>query len=228
MNMISDIKKLGDILGHAFASPETLKLALTHPSAAKTSRSGDNQRLEFLGDRVLGLIIAEMLYQNFNQEAEGALAKRLAYLVRQERLADIAKNIDLGSYLILSRGEHDAGGRTNPAILADACESVIGALYLDGGLEAARGFIVRYWKDLMHAELDPPQDSKTSLQEWAQGNSLPLPKYVLLETKGPAHDPLFKVEVSLPGFSGVSAEGRSKRQAEQLAASLLLEKVKHK
>ena len=228
MPEIIDTKALEEKLQHLFQAPHYLKLALTHPSAGKTNPDGDNQRLEFLGDRVLGLIVSEMLYQNFLREAEGALAKRLAYLVRQERLADIARHINLGAYLILSRGEHDAGGRNNPAILADACEAVIGALYLDGGLGAARSFIEKYWKDLMYAELTPPQDAKTTLQEWAQGRGLPLPRYILLETKGPAHDPLFRVQVNLPGYESVFAEGKSKRQAEQIAASLLLQEVSKK
>lgn len=222
MDVPADQQKLAQLIGHSFSSPSLLRQALTHSSQSRSSRTEDNQRLEFLGDRVLGLIVSDMLYHTFKVEPEGDLARRLAALVRQERLAEVAGMIDLGSYLHMSRGEHEAGGRANPAILADACEAVIGALYLDGGLTVARPFIEAYWSKLMHAEVRPPQDSKTSLQEWAQGRGLPLPLYRLVGNEGPAHDPTFLVEVTLPGYEAALAKGKSKRQAEQVAAAKLL------
>src|SRR5262245_40082226 len=150
-----DLRDLMAALDYAFKDPELLRIALMHPSALSTGRGkrskkqergADNQRLEFLGDRVLGIVVAEMLFRAFPDEDEGALARRLAALVRQDSLDAIAREIDLGRYLVLSRGEEEGGGRDNPATLADACESVIGALYLDGGLETARRFVEHYWR----------------------------------------------------------------------------------
>src|SRR4029453_7346892 len=190
------------VLGHSFGDPDLLRTALTHPSALtrRTGRQGprqkggqDNQRLEFLGDRVLGLVVAEMLYRTFGKEDEGAMAKRLAALVRQEGLAHVARSIELGNHLILSRGEAEGGGRDNAATLADACESVIGAIYLDAGLDAARPFVERHWAALVPAVPRPPQAAKTALQEWAQAAGLPLPIYQVVESSGPPHDPTFTV-----------------------------------
>jgi ribonuclease-3 len=235
-----DPRSLTASLGHAFKDPTLLKTALTHPSAISVTRprrgrkvtakveaetSVDNQRLEFLGDRVLGIVIAEMLFHAFPDEDEGALARRLAALVKQDSLDAVAREIDLGRYLALSRGEEDGGGRDNPATLADACESVIGAIYLDGGLEIARSFIERYWRPKMDAEAKPPQDAKTALQEWAQAGGLALPRYTVVKSEGPPHDPIFEVAVSVAGQEPVSARGRSKRAAEQAAARTLLDRV---
>ncbi|HEY4162782.1 MAG TPA: ribonuclease III [Dongiaceae bacterium] len=235
-----------EALGIEFARPELLHLALTHPSAVAVgrprrvkkivgkvleirpepqSRSNDNQRLEFLGDRVLGLVISEMLFNAFPGEDEGALARRLAALVRQDGLDKVAREIELGKYLLLSRGEEEGGGRENPAILADACEALIGALYLDGGLEVARLFIERHWRPQMDAEAKPPQDAKTTLQEWAQAGGLALPLYTVVKSEGPPHDPVFEVAVSVAGQKPVTARGRSKRAAEQAAARGLLDQV---
>lgn len=235
----SDLLTLAATLGHEFKDPTLLKTAVTHPSAIATARprrgrktkaedmeaSPDNQRLEFLGDRVLGLVISEMLFQAFPNEDEGALARRLAALVKQDSLDIVGREIELGRYLILSRGEEDGGGRDNPATLADACESVIGALYLDGGLETARRFVERYWRPKMAAEAKPPQDAKTALQEWAQAAGLALPRYTVVKSEGPPHDPVFEVAVSVAGQEPASARGRSKRAAEQAAARSLLDRV---
>lgn len=193
-------------------------LAGDHPSV-------DNQRLEFLGDRVLGLVISEMLFTAFPREDEGALARRLAALVRQDSLDQVAREIELGQYLALSRGEEEGGGRENPAILADACEALIGALYLDGGLDAGRRFIERHWRPKMDAEAKPPQDAKTTLQEWAQAGGLALPLYTVVKSEGPPHDPVFEVAVSVTGQKPFAARGRSKRAAEQAAARGLLDQV---
>jgi ribonuclease-3 len=172
---------------------------------------------------VLALVVTEMLMDAFPAEREGALAKRLAALVRQEALAGVARDIDLGRHVRLSRGEAEGGGRENEAILADVCEAVIAAIYNDGGLEAARGFIERHWRDRLRSVQAPPQDAKTTLQEWAQGRGLALPSYDIVAREGPDHAPAFTVQVALA--DGQSAEGRgpSKRVAEQEAARKLLD-----
>ncbi|HVJ35807.1 MAG TPA: ribonuclease III [Terriglobia bacterium] len=230
-----DLTALAAAIGHQFADIGLLRTAITHPSAL-TRNSGrrgprqtgdaDNQRLEFLGDRILGLVVAEMLFRNFPHENEGALAKRLAALVRQDGLSRVAKSIDLGKYLIMSRGEIESGGRDNPASQADACEAVIGAIYLDAGLEPARHFIMRMWSPMMNRDAKPPQDSKTALQEWAQAGGLPLPSYDVLESSGPPHDPVFTVSVTVEGHPPTSASGRSKRTAEQAAAAAFMARLR--
>ncbi len=210
-------------LGHAFADPGHLARALTH-----SSRAGGGvesyERLEFLGDRVLGCLVAELLYRRFPHENEGALGKRFAALVRRETLAEVAGpgGLDLGPHLRLSRGEEESGGRENPATLSDACEAVIAALYLDGGLEAARRLVEPIWAPLLEADLTPPQDAKTRLQEWAQGLGLPLPCYEEVARSGPDHAPVFTLRVTLGDGRSAEAEGRSKRAAEQAAAAALL------
>ncbi len=210
---------LAAALGHEFARPELLDQALTHPSA--TARA-TYERLEFLGDRVLGLVIADMVYRAFPDEPEGALARRFTALVRKEALARVAETIDLGAHLRVSRGEAEQGGRSSMSLLADACEAVIAALFLDGGLEAARRFVERWWQPLLAEQAEPPQDAKTALQEWAQGQGLPLPAYRLVGSTGPPHDPVFDVEVSLPERSPAQGRGRSRRAAELAAAAALL------
>lgn len=233
-------EQLAETFGHRFRQPELLREALTHPSASappgksafakaarpQLARQRSYERLEFLGDRVLGLVLADLLFAAYPQEDEGALAKRLAQLARKDTLARVATAAGLGDHLVLSKAEAQSGGRRNPTLLADACEAVIGALYLDGGLEAAAGFIHRYWQPAMTAEPRPPQDAKTALQEWAQGAGLPLPVYRTVRTEGPPHDPLFAVEVEVRDQSPVTASGRTKRTAEQAAAAALLERLR--
>lgn len=222
------IEDLCSRLGHAFSRPALLKDALTHPSASLSRHGrgrGTYERLEFLGDRVLGLIIADMLLATFPEENEGALARRHAALVRREALARVAESIGLGDCILLSKGEEDSGGRSNPAILADACEAVIGALYADGGLAVGAAFVRRHWEPLMIESLKPPKDAKTALQEWAQGLGKPLPTYELKGTKGPQHDPLFEVAVHVDGVEPAIGYGSTKRAAEQAAAGALMEKV---
>jgi ribonuclease III len=221
---------LAGTLGHRFADPDLLALALTHPSAAgdnggDEARLRNYQRLEFLGDRVLGLAIAELLIHRFPEEREGRLARRHTQLVRKETLARVARAIDLGSHLVLSRGEEEAGGRLNPAILADCCEAVIAALFLDGGMPAAERFIHEHWAPIMEAAATPPKDVKTALQEWTQARSLPLPDYKVVANEGPDHRPVFSVEVSVAGQPSVVATGTSKRSAEKAAARKLLDAI---
>ncbi|MEM7221420.1 MAG: ribonuclease III [Pseudomonadota bacterium] len=216
---------LAQRLGHDFAQPALLRQALTHPSTAD-GPTDSYERLEFLGDRVLGLIVADLLIARFPREPEGALARRLAALVRREALAEVARGLELGAHLALARPERQAGEDDNPALLADACEAVIGALYLDGGLKAARAFVEPLWRPRLEADARPPQDPKTELQEWAQGRGLPLPDYDEIGRSGPAHEPLFTVQVRVQGEAPEQGEGRSKRQAEQQAAERLLARIK--
>jgi ribonuclease III len=239
----ADLQGLGRSLDHRFHQPQLLADAVTHPSLGGLDRTSQRagqgagqgvaviptgvayERLEFLGDRVLGLVIASWLLERFPSEREGSLARRHAALVRREALSRVAEAIELGRYLRLSPGEDDSGGRNNQAILADCCEAVIGALYLDGGLEAAEKFIRTRWAQLIERDAVPPQDAKTALQEWAQGRGKPLPVYETVRQSGPAHEPLFEIRVHVEGVEPVTAQGSSKRTAEKLAASSLLRQV---
>jgi len=214
-------RDLEAVLGHSFQKPERLDKALTHASAVE-DRVQSNERLEFLGDRVLGLAIAETLYKRFGGEVEGDLGYRFTNLVRREALARVAREIGLGDHIRLSEGERDTGGAEKDGVLANACEAVIAALYLDGGFEAASAFIGRYWAELLDEAPEPTKDAKTSLQEWAQAQGKPLPSYTVIDRDGPDHAPVFTVEVSLPGASAVTGTGNNKRAAEQAAAEALL------
>jgi ribonuclease III len=217
-------------LGYRFGSTALLDQALTHSSVslkrstASSGRGGSYERLEFLGDRVLALVIAEMLLGAYPKEAEGALARRHAELVRKETLAEVAVEIDLARHIRLPPIEEPAA-RSNPSLLADVCEAVIAAIYLDGGLAPARAFVERHWAPRMAAALAPPKDPKTALQEWAQGSGRKLPVYCLVKAEGPPHQPLFTVSVAVDGVPERSASGASKRQAEMAAAALLLQDV---
>jgi ribonuclease III len=212
---------LAEALGHAFARPELLAEALTHPSARRGARRG-YERLEFLGDRVLGLIIAELLWRRFPEEAEGALTRRHTGLVRRETLTEVARTIDLGRHIRLSAGEEGAGARANPSVLADVCEAVIAALYLDGGLATAQRFVERWWEPQLAKLGAPPHDPKTALQEWAQARGRALPAYRTVATEGPAHRRVFTVTVTVEGLPPATASGSSKRAAETAAAAAAL------
>ncbi len=217
----NQLEALQDILSYRFARPELLRQALIH-----SSRTGDrldsNERLEFLGDRVLGLHVATMLYAKFPNEEEGALGYRFSALVRRESLARIARSIGLGDYISMSPGEREAGGRNKDGLLSDTCEAVIAAIYLDRGFDAARPLIERYWTPLLDEDLSPPKDAKTALQEWAQGRGHGLPEYETTGSEGPDHAPIFTVRVGLADGPEQSASGASKRAAEQAAATALL------
>ena len=218
--------ELAQKLGHRFKTPQLLTDALTHPSIAGGRKKGGTpyERLEFLGDRVLGLVIASWLYDKFPVESEGNLAKRHAALVNAEALRVIAGEISLAQHVCLAKGEEAEAPRKNRATLPDAMEAVIGALYLDGGIDAAAQFIHRYWQKDVAVEA-APADPKTALQEWAQGQGLPLPAYKIVAKSGPAHAPLFTIEATVKGHNPVSAEGQSRRDAEKAAAALLLQRV---
>jgi len=217
--------KLYIALGHSFVRPELLEEALTHASAAagpNGSGAPDYERMEFLGDRVLNLVIAQHLLKRYPEEKVGQLARRHAALVREEALADVAKRAGIGEFIRLSMGEELSGGRNNPALVADCCEAVIAALYLDGGFPAAERFIAKFWAQLLNQTPRPPKDPKTALQEWAQSRGLPLPNYSTVAQNGPDHDPTFTIRVQVKGYPAATATGRSKRLAEQIAAQFLL------
>jgi ribonuclease III len=215
-------------LGYKFKNLELLEGALTHPSLSGGRQARAitaYERLEFLGDRVVGLVIAAWLYELYPDATEGELAKRHTGLVNREVLTLVAEQLELFRYLQVAKSEKTAGA-VNNAIMSDACEAVIGALYLDGGLAAAEQLIRRAWQPMLQEGEGPPVDPKTALQEWAQARGLPLPAYHVVQSDGPAHAPRFVVEVVVQGQSTVSAEGPSKRAAEKIAAALLLEKIK--
>jgi len=215
---------LEDRIGYRFSDGTLLDCALTHISALKgaRNRAGSYQRLEFLGDHVLGLVVSDMLYRSYPKADEGELSRRLADLVRKETCAEIARAIELGPAIRVGSSEANAGARTRLAILADVCEAVIGAVYLDGGYKAAVELVERLWQQRMQATVQPLRDPKTVLQEWAQARGLPTPAYREIARSGPDHDPEFRVAVQLPAFAPAEGSGRSKRAAEQAAASAML------
>jgi ribonuclease-3 len=211
-------------VGYRFGDNALLTCALTHISALKgaRNRAGSYQRLEFLGDHVLGLVISDMLFRSFPKADEGELSRRLADLVRKETCAEIAVSINLGAAIKLGSSEVNAGARKRPAILADVCEALIGAVYLDGGYPAAAALVERLWQERMRATAQPLRDPKTVLQEWAQARGLPTPAYREVARSGPDHSPEFRVAVQLPNFAPAEGLGRSKRAAEQAAAAAML------
>jgi len=219
---------LSQRLDYDFTDQSLLVCAMTHSSACdRGSASASNQRLEFLGDRVLGLVIADMLLQTYSDSDEGELALRFNSLVRKETCAGVASELELGQALLMSAGEAASGGRENNSILGDACEAVIAAIYLDGGFEAARIFIERLWRQRLLNLKKPPRDAKSALQEWAQGLKLPTPDYVLMERSGPDHAPSFIFSVEVENNQPARGQGSAKRSAEQAAAQafLLREKI---
>jgi ribonuclease III len=210
-------------LGHVFAQPELLTQALTHRSAADPRRGqiDSNERLEFIGDRVLGLLMAEWLAERFPEEREGALMRRFGVLVAWDSLAKVADSLGIGAVLLVPPGESRAGLTTRQNVLADALEALLGALYQDGGLEAARPFLRRAFAPLLEAEGNPQASAKSRLQEWLQARGLGLPEYRTISAAGPSHQPVFVVAV---GAGGREAEGMgdTKRAAEQAAAEAWL------
>jgi ribonuclease-3 len=222
--ILSDFSGLEEKLGHRFSDRELLKRALTHASANAVI---SNERLEFLGDRVLGLIVAEKLHALYPDDAEGALALKFNAMARGAACARAAEEAGLAEHVILAQSEKASGGRHKPAILSGTCEAVIAALYLDGGMAAARGFVERYWSQGFESLSADMRDAKTRLQEWAQarGKGAAAPVYTLIAREGPDHAPRFVVEVMVANFAAERGEGGSKREAEQDAAARLLAKV---
>ena len=224
MKLSADLRAFQDRIGHSFARPELLVRALTHGSVSSPTRA-DNQRLEFLGDRVLGLVMAEALLLDDTAASEGQLAPRYNALVRKETCAEVARQIDLGMVLKLGRSEMLSGGRRKQALLGDAMEAVIAAVYRDAGFEAARDMILRLWGNRIRTVEADARDAKTVLQEWAQARGLKPPQYVQLRRSGPDHAPEFTIEAQLETGASAQATAGSKRQAEQSAAKALLEAV---
>ncbi|MCC7321470.1 MAG: ribonuclease III [Rubellimicrobium sp.] len=220
----AEIRALSDRLGHDFDRPELLTRALTHGSVSGPGRP-DNQRLEFLGDRVLGLVMAEALLAADREATEGRIAPRFNTLVRRETCAAIAREIDLGAAMRLGRSEMTSGGRRKEALLADAMEAVIAAIYLDGGLEAARAVVLRLWGERIATVDADARDPKTALQEWAQARGEPPPAYVETARTGPDHQPVFTIEVRTASGASERATAPSKRAAEQAAAAALLARI---
>jgi ribonuclease-3 len=211
-------------IGHAFANRDLLAQALTHPSAltGPDKREKSYQRLEFLGDRVLGLAVAAMLYRAMPRQDEGALSRRLSDLVRAETCADVAARLDLGAGVRVGPTESQRAVGRRAGVLADLCEAVIGAIYLDAGWDAAEAFVTRNWQDRLDADAPVQRDAKSALQEWAQGRGLATPVYRVIERTGPDHAPVFTIAVSIPGLADGIGQGAAKRQAEVAAATATL------
>ncbi len=221
--MMSKYEKLFKDIDYEFKNIKLLEEAFTHNSMGRKHRT--YQRLEFLGDRVLGLVVAEMIYNHFPNEQEGALAKRHASLVREESLADTAREIGIGSYLLISQSEKV--NIDNPAMLSDSCEALIGAIYIEAGFLVAKAFVEKFWLGKMENQSVPPIDGKSALQEWSQAHEHNLPHYEVVDIKGAEHEPEFHVRVMVDGVDVVGlGKGRSKKIAEQTAATDLLGKIK--
>ncbi len=218
---------LNGIIDYKFKNSEILKEALTHPSVGYKHKDKvfNYQRLEFLGDSILNMVVSEILFKLFPQDREGSLAKKKVMLVCGSTLGEIAGKINLGQFIIMTEGERQNGGESNLRNLENVLEALIGAIYLDSGIRAVRKFILKYWKPLAQNMLTPPQDAKTILQEWVQGNKLPLPIYKVVEQSGLAHKPNFIVTVYVEKYGEVSAHASNKKLAEQKAAELMLDKI---
>jgi ribonuclease-3 len=223
---VAAVRKFKDLearLGYAFRDRTLLKKALTHASVRQVStKRRDNERLEFLGDRVLGLAIAELLSETYPTASEGDLARLYNRLVRGGTCADVARSLDLGPALVLSDSEAGSGGREKETILADACEAVLGAVFLEAGYDKAREIVRAHWGAKLDGAPTDAADAKSALQEWAQGKALDLPKYAEIARSGPDHAPHFTAEVRIKGCKPARGEGASKRAAEQAAAAALL------
>lgn len=221
MKLSAELQAFQTRIGHDFADPALLTRAVTHASMSSPTR-GDNQRLEFLGDRVLGIVMAEALFASDDEATEGQMAPRFNALVRKEACADVARDIGLGDVLRLGRSEMVSGGRRKNALLGDAVEAVIAAVYLDAGFDVARDMILRLWGSRIGQVEEDARDAKTALQEWAQARRMPPPRYVETSRTGPDHAPVFTIAARLDTGAEALATAGSKRQAEQAAAKALL------
>jgi ribonuclease III len=224
MKLSADLLAFAARIGHEFAQPALLVRAVTHASLSSPTRP-DNERLEFLGDRILGLVMAEALLKADPNASEGQLAPRFNALVRKETNADVAREIGLGEVLKLGRSEMMSGGRRRDALLGDAMEAVIAAVYMDAGFDTARALVLRLWGARIGAVAQDARDAKSALQEWAQGRGMAPPAYNELGRFGPDHQPIFTVEVRLDNGEAERAEAGSKRIAEQMAAKALLARM---
>jgi ribonuclease-3 len=223
---VSDVE---EILGYNFKNTKLLDEALTHPSISMQRSENEAifnyERLEFLGDAVLALVVAELLVNKYPNEREGSLAKRHSGLVHGEALAVIAENLGISQYIKMTAGEASSGGRQNRSNMENTLEAIIGAIYMDGGIGAAKSFVMAHWKNAIEQMTHPPKDAKTSLQEWAQGRGLGIPVYEVARISGPAHEPHFVIRVIVDGYESAEASGPSKKKAEKAAAEMLLERL---
>lgn len=224
MNLSAELTQFSKRIGYRFQQPDRLIQSVTHASISTPTRP-DNQRYEFLGDRVLGLVMAEALVNADPGASEGQLAPRFNALVRKETCAEVARQADLGQVLKLGRSEQMTGGRRKEALLADAMEAVIAAVYLDGGFDAARDMILRLWGTRIASVEADARDPKTALQEWAQARGQQPPAYTEVKRDGPDHAPVFTIAARLADGTSEQATAGSKRQAEQAVAKKLLERV---
>jgi ribonuclease-3 len=230
------LDELQEVIHYCFNDASLLTEALTHASTLASARreapgkirSRSNERLEFLGDRVLGLVVAHLLIETYPHEPEGGLTHRHSMLVRRDTLADVAVEIGLEQWIEVAHGGRGSGGMTNPTILADACEALIGAVFLDGGYVPAAEMVRRYWQSRVADMTESPRDAKTMLQVWALARARSLPAYRVLDSEGPAHAPVFTVQVEIEGLGSAVAEAGAKRTAEQAAAAMLLEQLESK
>ena len=227
MRLSADLLAFQGRIGHQFREPALLVRAVTHSSISSATRP-DNQRLEFLGDRVLGLVMSEALLSADVKASEGQLAPRFNALVRKETCADVARELGLGDVLKLGRSEMLSGGRRKDALLGDALEAVIAAVYLDAGFESAKALVLRLWGHRIGMVETDARDPKTSLQEWAQARTMPPPAYTELGRDGPDHQPQFTVQVRLENGEAETARAGTKRAAEQAAARALLSRMEQK
>ncbi|MEC7962722.1 MAG: ribonuclease III [Pseudomonadota bacterium] len=224
MKLSAELKAFQGRIGYDFKQPELLLRAVTHSSKSSPTRE-DNQRLEFLGDRVLGLVMSEALLERDKGASEGQLAPRFNALVRKEACADVAKDIDLGAVLKLGRSEQMSGGRRKLALLGDAMEAVIAAVYLDSDFETAKAMVLRLWGSRVDSVDADARDPKTALQEWAQARKQTPPSYAEVSRSGPDHAPVFTISVTLQSGESEQATAASKRLAQQAAAKTLLERL---
>jgi ribonuclease III len=223
---MTNFEKFCQSIDYNFSNHSLLLEAMTHPSLTQEGKNHNYQRLEFLGDKVLSLVIGEFLMNKFPDEMEGALSRRHAALVSGETLAGIALDINLDEVLLLSEGEEKLGGKNNKHNLENALEALIGAIYLDSNFQAAKEFILRFWQDVLMQDLDPPKDPVSKLQEIVQSQTKKLPEYRTKQSGGSHHAPLFTATVKIPGCDEeFSAEGKSKKEAQREAAKLALESV---
>ena len=227
-NSVSSVGPIETILGYVFQDRTLLDEALTHASASSRACRGQrrrrsNQRLEWFGDRVLGVMVAHMLMEHFAKDPEGSLALRQDALIRRDTIAQVGRDLGVGGWLAVARSEEESGGRDNPGTLADAIEALIGAIFLDGGWPSAEKFVRRHWQPLLEIGSPPSRDPKNALQEWAQARGIERPTYRVAGAEGPPHAPTFQVSVSLPDMPATTGTGSSKRAAEQAAAAQLLE-----
>ena len=219
---LSNSTEIEDVLGYRFSDKALLETALTHSSAAG-AHIYSNERLEFLGDRVLGIVIADILYNRFEDEDEGSLARRFAGLTSRDAIAEVAGNLEIEKFVEMSPADDATSERGRLSLLADTVEAILGAMFLDGGLDCAASFIKSHWEKMVDANINPPKDAKTELQEWTQAKGLGLPEYKIVEQSGPDHAPIFKIEVKIPNYEKHSGSGSSRRSAEMEAAKAFLE-----